>query len=117
MTLPPTGFLRICGSDLEYRFIGPATDAAPTIVMLHEGLGSVGLWGDIPEKLQTATGCGVSAWIREQRLKRALGDLRQSSDASVASIATRWGYRDPASFSRAFRQTYGSSPRDLRRGA
>ena len=68
-------------------------------------------------KLFAAAGCGVSAWIREQRLERALGDLRQSSQASVASIATRWGYRDPASFSRAFRQTYGSSPRDLRRGA
>ena len=24
--------------------------------MLHEGLGSVGLWGDFPDKLQAATG-------------------------------------------------------------
>lgn len=68
-------------------------------------------------KLFAATGVGVSAWIREQRLERALGELRQSSDQSVASIASRWGYRDPASFSRAFRQAYGTSPRDLRRGA
>src|SRR3954467_13737601 len=59
MTLSPTGSLRIGASDLEYRFIGPAPDTAPTIVMLHEGLGSVGLWGDFPEKLQAATGCGV----------------------------------------------------------
>ena len=64
MTLSPSGFLRIGSSDLEYRFIGPAPDAAPTIVMLHEGLGSVGLWGDFPEKLQAATGCGVFAWSR-----------------------------------------------------
>jgi len=64
MTLSPTGFLRIGTSDLEYRFIGPAPDAAPTIVMLHEGLGSVGLWGDFPEKLQAATGCGVFAYSR-----------------------------------------------------
>ncbi|WP_406430204.1 helix-turn-helix domain-containing protein [Streptomyces sp. NBC_01589] len=68
-------------------------------------------------KLFAASGCGVSAWIREQRLERALAELRQSSDASIASIASRWGYRDPASFSRVFRQTYGCSPRDLRRGA
>lgn len=64
MTLPPAGFLRIGESDLEYRMIGPAPDAAPTLVMLHEGLGSVGLWGDFQEKLQAATGCGVFAWSR-----------------------------------------------------
>ena len=64
MTLSATGFLRIGAADLEYRMIGPAPDAAPTIVMLHEGLGSVGLWGDFPEKLQAATGCGVFAYSR-----------------------------------------------------
>jgi pimeloyl-ACP methyl ester carboxylesterase len=64
MTLAPSGFLRIGTSDLEYRFIGPAPDAAPTIVMLHEGLGSVGLWGDFPEKLQAAMGAGVFAYSR-----------------------------------------------------
>ena len=42
-TLSSSGFLRIGTSDLEYRMIGPAPDAAPTIVMLHEGLGSAGL--------------------------------------------------------------------------
>ncbi|MFO1109470.1 MAG: alpha/beta hydrolase [Bradyrhizobium sp.] len=64
MTLAPSGFLRIGSSDLEYRMIGPAADAAPTVVMLHEGLGSVGLWGDFPEKVQAATGCGVFAYSR-----------------------------------------------------
>src|ERR1700730_14835358 len=59
-----TGFLTIGGSDLEYRMIGPAPDAAPTIVMLHEGLGSAALWGDFPEKLQAATGAGVLLYSR-----------------------------------------------------
>jgi len=63
-TLAPTGFLTIGACDLEYRMIGPAPDAAPTIVMLHEGLGSVGLWGDFPDKLQTATGAGVLVYSR-----------------------------------------------------
>src|SRR6202166_2986288 len=62
--LAPTGFLRIGASDLEYRMIGPAPDDAPTIVMLHEGLGSAGLWGDFPEKLQAATGSGVFVYSR-----------------------------------------------------
>ena len=56
--LGPNGFLRIGASELEYRMIATAHDAAPTIMMLHEGLGSVGLWGDFPEKLQAATGAG-----------------------------------------------------------
>ena len=63
-TLATTGFLHIGTSDLEYRMIGPAPDDAPTIVMLHEGLGSAGLWGDFPEKLQAATGAGVFAYSR-----------------------------------------------------
>lgn len=63
-TLSPTGFLRIGASDLEYRMIGPQPAEAPTIVMLHEGLGSAALWGDFPEKLQAATGTGVFAYSR-----------------------------------------------------
>jgi pimeloyl-ACP methyl ester carboxylesterase len=63
-TLSPTGFLTIGTSDLEYRMIGPSPQDAPTIVMLHEGLGSAGLWGDFPDKLQAATGAGVFAYSR-----------------------------------------------------
>ena len=62
--LQPSGKLAIDSSDLEYRMIGPAPDQAPTIVMLHEGLGSVGLWGDFPDKLQAATGAGVFVYSR-----------------------------------------------------
>jgi pimeloyl-ACP methyl ester carboxylesterase len=64
MTLSPTGFLRIGAADLEYRMIGPAPADAPTIVMLHEGLGSAGLWGDFPDKLAAATGTGVLVYSR-----------------------------------------------------
>src|SRR5246127_283183 len=62
--LSPSGFLRIGASDLEYRMIGPSPEQAPTIVMLHEGLGSAALWGDFPEKLQAATGAGVFVYSR-----------------------------------------------------
>jgi pimeloyl-ACP methyl ester carboxylesterase len=63
-TLAPAGFLRIGASDLEYRMIGPAPADAPTIVMLHEGLGSAGLWSDFPDRLQEATGAGVLVYSR-----------------------------------------------------
>jgi pimeloyl-ACP methyl ester carboxylesterase len=63
-TLAAAGFLQIGAAQLEYRMIGPAPDDAPTIVMLHEGLGSVGLWGDFPDRLQAATGTGVFVYSR-----------------------------------------------------
>jgi len=49
---------------LEARWIGPRPPEAPTIVMLHEGLGSVGQWGDFPDQLVKATGCGVFLYSR-----------------------------------------------------
>src|ERR1700684_102785 len=65
MTSPsPSGFLHIGDSDLEYRLIGPMPADAPTIVMLHEGLGSAALWGDFPDRLQAATGMGVFVYSR-----------------------------------------------------
>jgi pimeloyl-ACP methyl ester carboxylesterase len=63
-TLVPSGFLTIGAAHLEYRMIGPSPEHAPVIVMLHEGLGSAGLWGDFPDKLQAATGAGVFAYSR-----------------------------------------------------
>ena len=64
MTLADTGFLDLPPLRLEYRMIGPRPEAAPTIVMLHEGLGSVGLWGEFPDKIAAATGAGVFAYSR-----------------------------------------------------
>src|SRR6201982_4175134 len=64
MTIVPSGFLRIDDIDLEYRMIGPSPEQTPTIVMLHEGLGSAALWRDFPEKLQAATGAGVFVYSR-----------------------------------------------------
>ena len=63
-SLPDQGFIDLGDMQLEYRMIGPRPDAAPTLVMLHEGLGCVGMWGDFPDKLQAATGCGVFVYSR-----------------------------------------------------
>src|SRR5215472_5979062 len=64
MALAPQGFLSIDGSSLEYRMLGPSPDQAPTLVLLHEGLGCAALWGDFPEQLQAATGLGVFVYSR-----------------------------------------------------
>jgi pimeloyl-ACP methyl ester carboxylesterase len=58
------GALTIGGKRLETVCHGPAPDRAPTIVMLHEGLGCIALWRDFPEKLAAATGFGVFAYSR-----------------------------------------------------
>jgi len=63
-TLSPSGLLRIGAAELEYRVIGAAPSDAPTIVMLHEGLGSAALWGDFPEHLQAATGANIFVYSR-----------------------------------------------------
>jgi pimeloyl-ACP methyl ester carboxylesterase len=52
------------GRGLEVRTWGPGPETAPTLVLLHEGLGSLGLWRDFPERLAAATGWGVAAYSR-----------------------------------------------------
>ncbi|MEA2877090.1 MAG: hypothetical protein QOF14_2286 [Hyphomicrobiales bacterium] len=64
MTLADQGHIAVGDARLEYRMIGPQPDTAPTIVMLHEGLGSVTTWGDFPQKLAERTGAGVFVYSR-----------------------------------------------------
>jgi pimeloyl-ACP methyl ester carboxylesterase len=49
---------------LETAWWGPSAGEAPTLVLLHEGLGCVALWRDVPERLAAETGCGVFAYSR-----------------------------------------------------
>lgn len=58
------GFVEAGGRRLEYRWVGPGPDQAPTVVFLHEGLGSASLWRDFPARLAKATGCGAVAYSR-----------------------------------------------------
>jgi AraC-like DNA-binding protein len=54
----------------------------------------------------------VAAWIRERRLERCRRDLADPrlSDRPAHAIGRKWGFADPAHFSRAFRATHGLSP-------
>ena len=64
MSATPTTFVLIQGRRLETRLIPGTCAGAPAIVMLHEGLGSISLWRDFPEKIAAATGCTVLAYSR-----------------------------------------------------
>ena len=58
------GTIQVRGGTLETGWWGPDPADAPTLVLLHEGLGSVALWRDVPERLAEATGWGVFAYSR-----------------------------------------------------
>jgi pimeloyl-ACP methyl ester carboxylesterase len=49
---------------LETAWWGDPARDAPTLVLLHEGLGCVELWRDVPELLAEKTGCSVFAYSR-----------------------------------------------------
>ncbi len=54
--------LDVDGVSLEAMWWG--SPETPTLVLLHEGLGSVALWRDFPQRLAEATGCSVFAYSR-----------------------------------------------------
>jgi pimeloyl-ACP methyl ester carboxylesterase len=58
------GEVLVDGKRLETLWIEAANKDGPTIVMLHEGLGSVALWKDFPQLLATRTGCGILVYSR-----------------------------------------------------
>lgn len=59
------GWSRIDRGMLEHGWWGPEpTDDAATVVLLHEGLGSVSLWRDVPDRLAASTGLSVFAYSR-----------------------------------------------------
>ncbi len=51
------GEVTVDGKRLETLWIDPPGASAETIVMLHEGLGSIALWKDFPQQLAARTGC------------------------------------------------------------
>lgn len=65
-----------------------------------------------------AHGTTVGTWIRERRLDMARRDLEMpGEDDSIGDIARRWGFADAAYFARAFKQNFGTTPREFRRAA
>jgi pimeloyl-ACP methyl ester carboxylesterase len=101
MTLSPSGFLAIDGAELEYRLLGPQPSQAPCIVMLHEGLGSVGLWGDFPDKLHQATGTSVFLYSRAGygasspvALPRPLDYMQREARDTLPKLLDAIGFRD-----------------------
>jgi pimeloyl-ACP methyl ester carboxylesterase len=111
------GFLDIEGARLEFSAHGPAPLDAPTIVMLHEGLGCVALWRDVPANLAAATGLGVLTYSRlgygrskpvalprplDYMTREAVQTLPRVLDAAGVQRAILVGHSDGASIAAIF---------------
>jgi len=57
-------FVDACGHRLEYVDIAAHQVHRPSLVFLHEGLGSVALWRDFPANVARATGCRTVVYSR-----------------------------------------------------
>jgi pimeloyl-ACP methyl ester carboxylesterase len=100
VVLTDQGMLDLGSETLEYRMIGPRPDAAPTIVMLHEGYGSVGMWGDFPDRVAAATGCGVFVYSRKgfgkssaATLPRAMSYMHEEAKDSLPKLLDAIGFK------------------------
>ncbi|MFF2009459.1 helix-turn-helix domain-containing protein [Streptomyces sp. NPDC058195] len=58
----------------------------------------------------------VMGTVRRRRLERCREDLRDPllQEQPIGAIAARWGFSSPAEFSRVFRRTYGTTPKEFR---
>jgi AraC-like DNA-binding protein len=94
---------------IEARLADPAL--SPGIVAEALGVSP----GYLHRLFHTA-GTTVGAYVRQRRLERCRDDLADPLRAGerITEIALRWGFNDPAHFSRAFHAAFGQSPRDWR---
>ena len=105
-------FLSVGAGRLEYERIDTGRANSRTIVMLHEGLGSISLWKDFPQQLAGATlsnvvvysrhGYGKSAPVKESRAvsymhHEALVVLPQLLDALEIRNPILFGHSDGGS--------------------
>jgi pimeloyl-ACP methyl ester carboxylesterase len=57
-------FAEASGRRIEYELIHAGAADAPTMVFLHEGLGSVSMWRDFPSRVAHAVGCNALVYSR-----------------------------------------------------
>jgi AraC family transcriptional regulator len=61
-----------------------------------------------------STGLSPHAWLRQNRLERAMDTLRDT-DVAIANVAERLGYASQTAFSAAFKKLTGETPSEWRR--
>jgi pimeloyl-ACP methyl ester carboxylesterase len=100
VTLADDGFLDLGDMRLEYRMIGPRPNAAATLVLLHEGLGSAAVWNNFPQELAAATGAGVLVYSRAgygnsspSKLPRTVNFMHEEAQDVLPRVLDAIGFR------------------------
>jgi pimeloyl-ACP methyl ester carboxylesterase len=122
------GEVLVDGKRLETLWIGPVDKDRATIVMLHEGLGSVALWKDFPQQLASRTGCGLLAYSRyghgnsdKLREKRPIEFMHHEGEVALPELLDKLsiakpillGHSDGGSIALIFAGAYPDRPRAL----
>jgi pimeloyl-ACP methyl ester carboxylesterase len=115
----------IDGLKIDAAWYGPRPDVAPTLILLHEGLGCVQMWRDFPRRLAERSGFGVLVYSRPGYgrsdpvpLPRSLGYMHQEAldvlpailDQAEIRKAILLGHSDGASIA----TIYAGSRQDFR---
>jgi pimeloyl-ACP methyl ester carboxylesterase len=94
--------LVVGGRRLETLWLEPLGSGLPTIVMLHEGLGSIATWRDFPHSLAERTGCGVLVYSRyghgnsdQQAEKRQATFMHHEGEAVLPELLDKMGIAKP----------------------
>lgn len=86
-----SSLVSVCGLSLEVQQIPAPRSGHPTLVFLHEGLGSVALWRDWPAQLCARLGCGGLVYSREGYGRSSPhGDVRGPSRLEGGRHLGRW---------------------------
>ena len=67
-------------------------------------------------KINALTGSTPTVYIQRVKIKKAKGILDGDSQVSFSEIAVRCGFNDYSNFVRTFKNTYGVTPTEYRRG-
>lgn len=89
----------------EYTLSRARVAGLPTIVFLHEGLGSLGLWRDFPDQLANETGCGALVYSRRGygnsepiTLPRPLDYMEHEGERELPALLRELKIEDPFLF-------------------
>jgi len=119
---------RADGHVLRGHWRGPGAERGPSLVFLHDALGSTRMWGDIPDQIVQASGCGAliydrwgsgdseplaRPYRRDYLLREALQVLPQVLDQAKVRDAILVGQSDGASIALAFAGAHPESVRGV----
>jgi len=96
-------FATAAGRSVAYEWIGGLASGKPTLVFLHEGLGSIGQWRDFPAKVAAATGCRALVYDRYgygqsdvlQEKKRDISFMHEEGLVSLPVLLTTLKVENP----------------------